>query len=82
LRTGACGYLVKSDAASELLTAVKAILEGKRFISASLSLQGLVTSDTEASETAHAAWPAGPAQTRSTAFFVMSNKGKGRGARR
>jgi hypothetical protein len=37
LRMGAGGYLVKSDAASELLPAVKALLEGKRFLSASLS---------------------------------------------
>ena len=37
LRTGAGGYLVKSDAASELLPAVKALLEGKKFLSASLS---------------------------------------------
>lgn len=37
LRTGAGGYLVKSDAASELLPAVKALLEGKRFVSARLA---------------------------------------------
>ncbi|HEX4920267.1 MAG TPA: response regulator [Candidatus Bathyarchaeia archaeon] len=37
LRTGAGGYLVKSYAASELVPAVKALLEGKRFVSASLS---------------------------------------------
>jgi DNA-binding NarL/FixJ family response regulator len=37
LSTGAGGYVVKSDAASELLRAVKAVLEGKRFISASLA---------------------------------------------
>jgi len=37
LSTGAGGYLVKSDAGSELLPAVKAVLEGKRFISASLA---------------------------------------------
>lgn len=36
LSTGAGGYVVKSDAASELLPAVKAVLEGKRFVSASL----------------------------------------------
>jgi len=35
LCTGASGYVVKSDAASELLTAVS--LEGKRFVSASLA---------------------------------------------
>src|SRR5215472_13653864 len=40
LSTGACGYIVKSDAASELLPAIKAVLEGKRFLSASLDLTG------------------------------------------
>jgi len=39
LNTGAGGYVVKSDAASDLLPAVKAVLEGKRFISASLAGQ-------------------------------------------
>lgn len=33
LRTGAGGYVVKSGAARELLGAIKAVLEGKRFIS-------------------------------------------------
>ena len=37
LRTGAGGYVVKSDAASELLPAVNAVLGGKRFVSASLA---------------------------------------------
>jgi DNA-binding NarL/FixJ family response regulator len=37
LRTGAGGYVVKSDAASELLLAVKAVLGGKRFVSASMT---------------------------------------------
>jgi DNA-binding NarL/FixJ family response regulator len=37
LRTGAGGYVVKSDAGSELLLAVRAILQGKQFISASLT---------------------------------------------
>ena len=36
LRTRAEGYVVKSDAARELLPAIKAALEGKRFVSASL----------------------------------------------
>jgi CheY-like chemotaxis protein len=36
LRTGAGGYVVKSDAASELLPAVEAVLSGKRFVSSSL----------------------------------------------
>ena len=37
LSTGAGGYVVKSDAASELLPAVEAILQGKQFVSASLT---------------------------------------------
>jgi DNA-binding NarL/FixJ family response regulator len=36
LSNGAVGYLVKSDAGSELVPAMKAVFEGKRFISASL----------------------------------------------
>src|SRR5262245_26011411 len=42
LGTGACGYVIKSDAARELLPAVKAVLEGKRFISARLAGHFLV----------------------------------------
>ncbi len=37
LRTGAGGYVVKSDAVGELLPAVEAVLKGKRFVSASLA---------------------------------------------
>lgn len=50
LSTGAGGYIVKSDAASELLPAIKAVLEGKRFVSASLAGHDLLTRDTEVSE--------------------------------
>ena len=49
LGTGAGGYVVKSDAKSELLPAVKAVLEGKRFISASLSQQVVAMSNAGAS---------------------------------
>jgi len=42
LGTGARGYVVKSQAASELLPAVRAVLEGKRFTSTSLAGQFLV----------------------------------------
>jgi DNA-binding NarL/FixJ family response regulator len=35
-RMGACGYVVKSNAASELLPAVEAVLAGKRFVSAGI----------------------------------------------
>jgi DNA-binding NarL/FixJ family response regulator len=37
LSAGAGGYVVKSDAAKDLLRGVKAVVEGKRFISASLA---------------------------------------------
>ena len=37
LRMGAGGYVVKSDAAGELLPAVEAVLRGKRYVSASLA---------------------------------------------
>lgn len=43
LNTGAGGYVVKSNAATELLPAIKAVLEGKRFVSASLADHFLVT---------------------------------------
>jgi DNA-binding NarL/FixJ family response regulator len=46
LSTGACGYVVKSDAARELLPAVRAVLEGKRFVSTSLAGHDLLTRDT------------------------------------
>ena len=45
LSNGAGGYVVKSEAASDLLPAIKAVLEGKRFVSASSSQQVLATSD-------------------------------------
>lgn len=41
LRTGAGGYVVKSDAVGELLPAVNSVLGGKRFVSASLSANDL-----------------------------------------
>jgi DNA-binding NarL/FixJ family response regulator len=37
LRIGVNGYLVKSDAGTDLLPALKAVLEGRRFLSASLA---------------------------------------------
>ena len=42
LSNGAGGYVIKSDAGSELLPAIKAVLEGKRFISACLAGHFLV----------------------------------------
>jgi DNA-binding NarL/FixJ family response regulator len=41
LSVGAGGYVLKSEAACELLPAIKAVLEGKRFVSANLAGPGL-----------------------------------------
>ena len=46
LRNGAGGYVVKSDAWHELLPAIKAVLEGKRFISTRLAGHLLVATST------------------------------------
>ena len=56
LGTGAGGYVVKSDARSELLPAVKAVLEGKRFISASLAGHFLVTTTLSTTLTTQLSW--------------------------
>jgi len=47
LNTGASGYVVKSDAASDLMPAVKAVLEGKRFVSASLTRRDSINPEDE-----------------------------------
>ena len=52
MSTGAAGYVLKSDAASELLSAVWAVLEGKQFVSARLSLRA-VNSVTQTSDSSH-----------------------------
>lgn len=44
LNTGASGYVVKSDAGSELVSAVEAVLQGKRFVSS--KLKGRISVDT------------------------------------
>ncbi len=51
LCTGARGYVVKAAAASELLPAVEAVLQDKRFVSASLT--GSPLRDLENDLTAH-----------------------------
>ena len=56
LNTGAGGYVVKSDAASELLPALKAVLEGKRFVSASLAGHFLVTTTLSTTLTTQLSW--------------------------
>lgn len=51
LEAGGSGYVVKSDAGRELLTAVKAVSEGKRYISSRLAGQVFVgTPDVNTSE--------------------------------
>jgi DNA-binding NarL/FixJ family response regulator len=47
LRTGGGGYVVKSDAAGELLPAVEAVLKGNRFVSASLAGNDLTDPEDE-----------------------------------
>jgi len=56
LRTGAGGYVLKSDAASELLLAVKTVLEGKRFVSASLAGHFLIATALTTTQTIHLSW--------------------------
>jgi len=51
LSAGGGGYVVKSDAAIELLSAIKAVLEGKRFISARLAGHFLAATGILASQT-------------------------------
>ena len=56
LEAGAGGYVIKSDAASELLPAIKAVLEGKRFISGSLAGYLLLATTLTTIETVHLSW--------------------------
>jgi DNA-binding NarL/FixJ family response regulator len=51
LRTGGGGYVVKSDAAADLLPAAKAVLAGKRFVSASLAGHFLVAMTVSTTQT-------------------------------
>lgn len=50
LGTGALGYVVKATAFSELLPAVQAVIQNKRFVSASLTGPGLGSSRNETTE--------------------------------
>jgi len=50
LRVGGLGYVIKSDAAKDLLPAIDAVLQGKRFVSTSLSIQVPGVSDMGTSE--------------------------------
>ena len=55
LAAGAAGYVVKSDAANELLPAINAVLRGKQFLSASLAGQVLATM-LSSTQTMHLWW--------------------------
>jgi DNA-binding NarL/FixJ family response regulator len=56
LKTGAGGYVLKSDAGSDLLPAIRAVLEGKRFISTSLAGQFLIAVVGTLHAAAHFSW--------------------------
>jgi len=56
LNTGAGGYVLKSDAASELLPAIKAVLQGKRFVSASMAGHFLLATTLTTIQTVHLSW--------------------------
>jgi len=51
LNAGAGGYVLKSDAASDLLPAIKAVLQGNRFVSASLAGHFLVATTVSTTQT-------------------------------
>jgi DNA-binding NarL/FixJ family response regulator len=59
LRTGAGGYLVKSNAARELLPAIDAVLRGKRFVSACLKGQNSID-DADADRSEKVVAPSAP----------------------
>ena len=56
LGTGACGYVLKSDAGADLLPGIRSALEGKRFISASLAGHFLVAFVTAVHAATHLPW--------------------------
>jgi DNA-binding NarL/FixJ family response regulator len=56
LATGASGYVVKADAGSELAPAIQAVLEGKRFVSASLVTHFLLPATLPTVQTVHLSW--------------------------
>jgi MEDS: MEthanogen/methylotroph, DcmR Sensory domain/Response regulator receiver domain len=65
LDTGASGYVVKMDAGKELAKAVKAVFQGKRYVSG----RGVIpagTEDTHAPDREVLAWPSAPALPRKT----------------
>jgi DNA-binding NarL/FixJ family response regulator len=71
LQTGALGYVVKSDAVRELLPAVEAVLQGRRFVSTSLDGDDF-TERTGVQTDNH------PARNKVVAFTRLPNVGTGR----
>jgi DNA-binding NarL/FixJ family response regulator len=45
LSAGGCGYVIKSDAGSELLAAIEAVFLGRQFVSARLTTQSISGGD-------------------------------------
>jgi DNA-binding NarL/FixJ family response regulator len=56
LATGAGGYVVKSEAASDLMPAVEAVLRGRQFVSASLAGHVLATAVVSSAQTMQLLW--------------------------
>lgn len=56
MSTGAGGYVIKSEAASDLLPAMRTVLEGRRFLSASLAGHFLVTTTLGTTLITHVSW--------------------------
>lgn len=56
LRCGGLGYVLKSDAGTDLLAAIDAVVGGKRFISATLAGQFLVAANLTATQTVQLSW--------------------------
>jgi DNA-binding NarL/FixJ family response regulator len=50
LSAGGCGYVVKSDGANELLVAVEAVLQGKRFVSSTFTGFDFTTTEGQSSD--------------------------------
>jgi DNA-binding NarL/FixJ family response regulator len=55
LDTGATGYVIKSDAGGELISAVEAVFQGKRFVSR--RLEGRISADAEDPQAPRFPWP-------------------------
>ena len=67
LDTGASGYVVKMDAGEELAKAVKAVFQGKRYVSGRLKeVTPADTEDTHAPDREVLAWPSASALPRKT----------------